>query len=43
MNDDGAIAPPIAFSEIHVLVVDSERLSRLVVGNVFRRSGYKGP
>ena len=34
--------PPITPADIHVLLAESERLSRLVVGNLFRRSGYRG-
>ncbi|CAI7877571.1 unnamed protein product [Closterium sp. NIES-53] len=33
--------PLISPSDVHVLVVDDERLSRLVVGNQFRRCGYQ--
>lgn len=33
--------PLISPGDIHVLVVDDERLSRLVVGNQFRRCGYQ--
>lgn len=29
-------------ADVHVLLVDHERLSRLVVGNLFRRAGYQG-
>jgi response regulator RpfG family c-di-GMP phosphodiesterase len=29
-------------SDIHVLLVDDEQLSRLVVGNLLRKCNYKG-
>lgn len=29
-------------SDVHVLLVDDERLSRMVVGNVLRKCSYKG-
>jgi len=32
----------LAPKDIHVLLVDDERLSRIVVGNLLRKCGYKG-
>ncbi len=32
----------LAPSDVHVLLVDDERLSRMVVGNVLRRCNYRG-
>jgi hypothetical protein len=34
--------PTLAPSDVHVLLVDDERLSRLVVGNVLRKCAYRG-
>ena len=32
----------LAPEDIHVLLVDDERLSRIVVGNLLRKCGYRG-
>ena len=32
----------LAPSDVHVLLVDDERLSRMVVGNVLRKCNYRG-
>lgn len=37
----GAV-PTLAPSDVHVLLVDDERLSRVVVGNVLRKCNYRG-
>lgn len=37
----GAV-PTLAPSDVHVLLVDDERLSRVVVGNVLRKCAYRG-
>lgn len=34
--------PTLAPSDVHVLLVDDERLSRVVVGNVLRKCCYRG-
>jgi hypothetical protein len=34
--------PTLAPSDVHVLLVDDERLSRVVVGNVLRKCAYRG-
>ena len=32
----------VAPNDVHILLVDDERMSRVVVGNLLRKCGYKG-
>ena len=38
----GALRQTLAPADVHVLLVDDERLSRVVVGNVLRKCSYRG-
>lgn len=40
--DHGARRDPVEPSDIHVLLVDDERLSRIVVGGLLRKCSYRG-